>query len=66
MNAGKSLKVALAKRGMSQVEFARLVKMTQPSVSSLANSQNWTGGSLKKVSEALGMKASEFLALGED
>lgn len=66
MNASKSLKIALAKRGLNQLKFASLAGMTQPSVSGLASRSNWNCESLQKVSDALGLKVSEFVALGED
>lgn len=66
MNASKSLKIALAKRGLNQLKFAALAGMTQPSVSGLASRNNWNCESLQKVSDALGLKVSEFVALGED
>lgn len=66
MNASKSLKIALAKRGLNQLKFANLAGMTQPSVSGLASRSNWNCESLQKVADALGLKVSEFIALGED
>lgn len=66
MNAGKSLKLALAQRSITQVAFAKTMDMTQPSISGLANSPRWTGASLEKIAHALGLKVSEFVALGED
>lgn len=65
MNAGKSLKLALAQRSISQVAFAKTLGMTQPSISGLANSPRWTGASLEKIAHALDLKVSEFVALGE-
>lgn len=66
MNASKSLKIALAKRGLNQLKFAAMAGMTQPSVSGLSSRSNWNCESLQKVSDALGLKVSEFVALGED
>lgn len=66
MNVGKSLRVALAKSGMNQKQLAEKLSMRQTSLSQLAAQTSCTGATLEKLSGAFGMKASEFVALGED
>lgn len=66
MNVGRSLKMALAKKGMKQSELASKLKHTRQWISRLANSNNASMATIEAVSSALDMKASEFLALGED
>lgn len=66
MNAAISMKVAMAKRGFTQAQLAKLAGLTQSSISGLANRPNWNGESLQKIAAAFDMKVSEFVALGED
>lgn len=66
MNAAKSMKIALAQQGLNQTQLAAKAGITQPSISGLANRANWNAESLQKIATALGMKVSEFVALGED
>jgi len=66
MNVGKSLKVALAKRGMKQTELARQLQVSDVYLSRLANSEHAGMGTVNKLAEVLSMKVSEFVALGED
>lgn len=67
MNLGKSLKVALAMRGYTQSSFARDKGWNLRTVCKLANnSESGTVNNINKLAEALGMKASEFVRLGED
>jgi DNA-binding Xre family transcriptional regulator len=66
MNLGKSLKVALAMKGMKNKELAEKLGVNRRQVT------NWicTGSIRKdtqiKICEIFEMKASEFVALGED
>lgn len=66
MNVGKSLKMALAKRDMNQTQLAEKMKCTSIWINRLANSQSASMGTVMLLAEALDMKASEFLAMGED
>lgn len=66
MNVGKSIRVALAKKGMTQRQLAEQLGMLPTSLSQLASQQSCTGATLEKLARTLGMKASEFVALGED
>lgn len=66
MNVGKSIRVALAKKGMSQKQLAEQLGMRQTSLSQLAAQTSCTGATLEKLASAFDMKASEFVALGED
>lgn len=66
MNVGKSLKIALAMKGIKQSDLAAKVGMTTVWISRLANSEKAGMGSVEMLSKALDMKVSEFLALGED
>lgn len=66
MNVGRSLKVALAKRDMSQTELAKKMKVHVQWVNKLANTQAASQATVVGLAEALDMKVSEFIALGED
>jgi len=66
MNLGKSLKVALAMREMTQSDLARNQDWNLRTVNKLANKADGTVQNINKLSAALGMKPSEFVALGED
>lgn len=66
MNAPMSLRMALARKGIKQSKLCEITGMSSTAVSRLTTHPNWTCGSLQKVSDALGMKVSEFVALGED
>lgn len=65
MNLGKSLKVALAKNAMTQSDLARAQSWSLRTINKLANREGGSVGDINKLSKALGMKASEFVALGE-
>ena len=66
MNVGKSLKMALAKRDMNQTQLAEKLKCTQVWINRLANSDSASMATVTQLSDALDMKVSEFVALGED
>lgn len=66
MNIGKSLKVALAKKGMRQNELAEQMKVSRQWIGKLANSEKAGMGSVELLANAFGMTVSEFIALGED
>lgn len=66
MNIGKSIKVALAKKEMSQQDLAEKMKVSKPYVSQLAGKAHAGMGTVVLLAEAFSMKVSEFLELGED
>lgn len=66
MNVGKSLKMALAKRDMTQTQLALKLNTTRVWISRLANSQSASGPTIEQLAVALDMKVSEFIGLGED
>lgn len=66
MNLAKSLKKALLEKGMSQLALAASLGMTSVHVNRLANGKSQMSPDvLERISETLGMKVSEFVALGE-
>lgn len=66
MNFRRSLKLALAQRGMTQKALAEKLGMRESSMSQLAAQTSCTGATLQKIADAFDMKVSEFIALGED
>lgn len=66
MNVGKSLKMALAKRDMNQTQLAEKLKCTQVWINRLANSESASMATVTQLAEAMDMKVSDFIKLGED
>lgn len=66
MNLGKSIKVALAKAGMSQRQLADKMGLSTRFITKLANSKTANLSTVEKIGAALGMKVSELIALGEE
>lgn len=66
MNIGKSIKVALAMRDMKQNQLASKMKVTPRWINGLANTEQASTSTVDKLAKAFGMKASEFIALGEE
>ena len=66
MNVSKSIRVALAMRELTQKQLAERLGMYESAVSQLVNRSSITTDELKQVADALGMKVSELVALGED
>lgn len=66
MNFGKSIKVALAKAGKNQHELAEQMGLSFRFVNRMANSKTAKMATAEKFATAFGMKASEFIALGEE
>jgi plasmid maintenance system antidote protein VapI len=67
MNLGKSLKKALLEQGMSQLALAAKLSITPANLNRLANGHtNMNAPMIARISKEFGMKASEFVALGED
>lgn len=66
MNVGKSIKVALAKKGMSQAELAKRMGLTHTWVSALANKPKASTATIEALAAQFDMRVSEFVMLGED
>lgn len=66
MNVGKSLKAAMAKRGLKQVDLARKLGVTKVYISTLASSDHAGMGTVNKLANAFDMTVSDFIKLGED
>ena len=65
MDLGKSLRVALAIEGIRQSELASLLSISRQQVSNWVNSGRISARYQNAICKALGMKLSEFIALGE-
>lgn len=66
-DAAKALRVGLAMKNMKRVELAAIVGVSVNHMSRLATGTAPLQGELmSKVAHALGMKVSEFVALGEE
>lgn len=66
MNIGKSMRVAMAKKGLRGNQVAELLQVTESTVSVMLSRETCTGPKLKELAVLFGMKVSEFVALGED
>lgn len=67
MNIGKSLKMAMLEKGVSQKDFALAMDITPIHANVLANNKsNPTVATLEKAADFFGLKVSEFIALGEE
>ena len=66
MNIGKSIKVALAVKGMKAKDLASTLGVTAPTVSSMCIRETASGQMLIMLARSFDMKVSEFVALGED
>lgn len=66
MNLGKSLNIALVKKGMKKKELAEKLGVGQPLISTWASKGSMTRANLEKICEVLDMPVSEFVALGEN
>lgn len=66
MNIGKSIKVAMAKKGMRGKELAEKLGVTPSSVSIMSSRKTASSTMLNKLCEAFDMPASDFVKLGED
>lgn len=67
MNVAKSIKKGLVERGMTQAQLAAKVGSKPSYISNLATGKATASEDmLKKISEALDMKVSEFVAMGEE
>lgn len=66
MNIGKSIKVALAQRDMKQNQLADQLGKSARWINLLANSKGASTDTIEMLAKGFGMKASEFVALGEE
>lgn len=66
MNAGKSIKMAMAKRDMTAKDLAERMDVSRQYVGQLMNSEHIGMGTLNALSVIFEMKVSELVALGED
>lgn len=64
MNIKKAVKVALAQKGLAYSDLAKRMGVSTAYLYNL--SPNVTSKTMQSIAEALGMKASELVALGED
>lgn len=66
INAGKALKVLMAKREVSREKLAFDLGLSTVTISTLRNSKLISGSSLVKICDYFNLKASEFFKLGEE
>ena len=66
VNVSKSIRVALAMRELTQKQLAERLGMYESAVSQLVNRSSITTDKLKQVADALDMRVSELVALGEN
>jgi len=65
MNIGKSIKKALIDKDMSQADLAKMLDISRQSMSQVCAREYCTHMMLQNICDALHMKASELIALGE-
>ncbi len=66
MNIGKSIKVALAKKGMRGKDLAKKLGVTQSTVSLMSSRETASGAMLIQLAAVFEMPVSDFVALGEE
>lgn len=66
MNVGKSVRVAMAKRDIKPAQLMEMMGCSRQYVGQLMQAETVGTGTLNKLCDVFGMKASEFIALGED
>lgn len=66
INAGKALKVLMAKREVSREMLASDLGLSTVTISALRNNKLISGSSLVKVCDYFNIKASDFFRLGEE
>jgi DNA-binding Xre family transcriptional regulator len=64
LNIKKALKVALAQKGMTYIELAEKMGVGKAMLYNLKGNVNTS--TVQSMCDALGMKFSEFVALGEE
>ena len=65
MNLSKAIRVALAMKEMNQKQLAERLGMYESAMSQLINRPSITTEKLTQIADALDMKVSELVALGE-
>lgn len=65
MNIKKSLNIALAKKGIKKGEFAEKLGVSRARLYAMQNQKRVNPETLTKLSQALDMEVSEFIALSE-
>ena len=66
MNIGKSVRVALAQRGLKQKDLAEKLGVSTVTACHLANDKECSGSRLRSLADVFDLTVSEFVALGED
>jgi len=66
MDIGKSIRVAMAMRGLRGNQLAERLQVTAPTVSVMLSRTTCSGHTLQNLASIFGMRVSEFVALGED
>jgi len=65
MHLGNAVKIALVMRGMKQRDLAEAMGVTTVYVSRICCQESIGMNSIKAIADALGMKVSELVKLGE-
>ena len=66
MNVKKSLNIALAKKGLSMTQFAKMMGVSRQRIYALNTQTVWSADLLERICTTLNMKLSDFIALSED
>lgn len=66
INAGKALKVLMAKREVSREKLSQDLGLSTVTISALRNNRLIGGTNLVKLCDYFQIKASEFFVLGEE
>lgn len=66
MNTGKAILVALAMKEKSRAELAELMGISVITLHAMCRSKSATTDTMKRVADALEMRVSELVSLGED
>lgn len=65
MDVGKSIRVAMAMRGIRNNQLAERLQVTAATVSVMLSRHTCSGQTLQNLANTFDMKVSEFIALGE-
>lgn len=67
MNLGKSIKLGLINKGMTQLSLAKTLGVTPAHLSRVATGKaTMNAAMLERIAAEFGMKVSDFIAMGED
>lgn len=66
MNTGKALTVAIAMKEMSRQQLADKMGISVITLRAMCRARSATTDTMKRAADAMGMKTSELIALGED